>query len=389
MAREVNKLNARKVATITTPGRHADGCGLYLVVDPSGAKRWAFIATIRGKRRELGLGGISGLSLADAREKAQEMRRAIASGNDPAKPATPQAAPLFSVVAEQFLADHEPRWRNAVHRRQWRQTLQDHAASLWGMPVDQISVADVLAVLRPLWHAKPETASRLRGRIERIMDAARVQGFATGENPARWRGHLEAMLPPAKKLANGHHAAMAYDAVPAFVASLRAREAVAARMLELIILTAARSGEVRAMEWGEIDLAAALWTIPASRMKAKRAHRVPLAPAALAILNAVKPENPRGLVFPSDRGKPYSDPVFKALYRRMGIADITTHGFRSSFKDWATDTTPHARETIEAALAHVIGDKAEQAYRRTDGIEKRRALLHDWARFVTGESEAI
>jgi integrase len=387
MAREVDKLSARKVATIKEPGRYADGGGLYLVVDPSGAKRWNLLIQVAGKRHELGLGSANTVSLAEAREKALETRKRIVAGDAPVKRKAAATSPPFSEVAERYMADHAPSWKSAVHRRQWRQTLETHASSLWNKPVHQIAVADVLAVLRPLWHAKPETASRLRGRLERVMDAARAQGAYRGENPARWRGHLEAMLPAPRKLTRGHHAAMPYSDVPAFYASLHAREADAARMLRLIILTAARSNEVRSMKWEEIDFANAIWSIPAARMKASRPHRIPLVPEAIAILETAKPKKLAGLVFPSARSKPYSDPVFKALYTRMGIADITTHGFRSSFKDWASDETQHAREVIEAALAHVIGDKAERAYRRTDAIEKRRALLHDWARFVASGSD--
>lgn len=381
MAREVNRLTAKQVASITAPGRHADGGGLYLVVDSSGAKRWALLFQSEGKRRELGLGGVASVSLAQARAKASDMRRKALAGEDVGRK---RVAPTFGEVARQFIADREDSWRNRVHRRQWEQTLTVHAAALWDMRVDQIGAPDVIAVLRPLWTEKPETATRLRGRIERILDAARVANHRTGDNPARWRGHLEHVFPPAKKLTRGHHAAMPYQDVPAFYARLRERDAVSARMLELVILTAARSGEVRGMRIPEVDLEAGLWTIPADRMKAGQIHRVPLTARAVEILRDAIGERTRGLVFPSKTtGAAYVDTVFTALYRRLEAVGVTTHGFRSSFKDWAEDVSPHANVVIEAALAHAVGGKVERAYRRSDAIDKRRSLLEDWAAFVS------
>lgn len=384
MARATNVLSARKVATLTEPGRHADGGGLYLVVDPSGAKRWAFIFRFGGKRREMGLGGVLSVPLVEAREMAAAARLSIAKGLDPieAGKAAPTLAPTFKEAAEQYIRDRSPSWRNVVHRKQWDQTIRDHAKHLLPIRVDAVTAEDVLKCLRPLWAKKPETASRLRGRIERILDAAKAANQRQGDNPARWRGHLEMILPKPRKLIRGHHASMPFKELPVFIADLRKRKATAACMMELVIFTVARSGEVRHMR--QKDVKGAVWTIPAAQMKANRPHRVPLAPRAVAILAPFLTGEPDALVFPNRYGRPHTDMVFTALLRRMKVAGVTTHGFRASFKDWASDDTDHARETIEAALAHVIGDKAEQAYRRSDAIEKRRRLLHDWAAFLEG-----
>lgn len=384
MAREVNRLSARKVAGKLDAGRHADGGGLYLAVDDSGARRWVFLYRSAGKRREMGLGGANSVSLADAREKAAKARAAVANGIDPLSVKdTPKLAPLFSEVAERFMADHAPSWKSDIHRRQWRNSLKTHAPGIWSARVDSVDTAAVLDALRVIWHDNPETAKRVRSRIERVLDAARVAGHRTGENPARWRGHLQMMLPRPRALIRGHHAALPYNDAPAFIAALRMREALAARALELVILTVARSGQVRNMRWRDVDLASRIWSIPPEGMKAGRAHRVPLADRCVEILSGLT-RGESEFVFLSGAGKPWSDMVFTALLKRMNRDEITTHGFRSTFKDWATDTTEHHRETIEAALAHVIGDKAERAYRRTDAIEKRRALLHDWAAFLGG-----
>lgn len=392
MANAVNKLSARRVQTITETGRHSDGGGLYLVVDAAGSKRWVMLYRLAGKRREMGLGPIGGVSLARARELAAEARALIAGGVDPIEArrtqpaaAQPIAPPMtFGAVADAYMRAQESSWRSPVHRRQWRQTLEVHAASLWTMPVGQVDTEAVLRVLRPIWQAKPETAQRLRGRIERVLNAARAGGHRSGENPALWRGHLDFLLPPARKLVRGHHAAMAYRDVPAFVAAIRGRAATSARALELIILTAARSGEVRGMIWAEVDSAAALWIVPGARMKGGREHRVPLSPPALDLLTRWRPAdaNPADLVFQNRDGHKLSDMAFEALFRRGKTPEITTHGFRSAFRDWAGDATDHAREVIEAALAHAVGDATERAYRRGDALDKRRALMDHWAAFV-------
>lgn len=390
MTRELNRLTARKIAALATPGRHADGGGLYLVIDDAGSKRWVFLYRLNGKRREMGLGGLSKVPLATAREKAEAARHAVGRGLDPIEAANgkaaPPAIPTFAECAASYMRDHQASWRNPKHRAQWQQTLDDYCGPINQLPVDKVTTAGVLDCLRPIWSEKPETASRVRGRIERILDAARAAGHREGDNPARWRGHLAVTLPKPRKLIRGHHAAMPYPDVPAFVAKLRERDAIAARMLELVILTAARSGEVRAMRRAEIDVRGMIWTVPAERMKAKRPHRVPLVPRALNLMGDLDALAPGDLVFPASHGRPYSDMVFTALLRRMKVQGCTTHGFRSSFKDWGEDETAHGREVIEAALAHVIGDKAERAYRRSDALEKRRRLLHDWAAFLDGKA---
>lgn len=400
MANALNRLTARKVQTLATPGRHADGGGLYLVVEKSGAKQWVMLYRIAGKRREMGLGSINAVTLARARELAAEHRAKLAEGVDPLEarraaeavvPAAPTPPPItFADVALSYMSDRETVWRNAAHRAQWRQTLEVQAAPIWAMPVAEIGTEHVLGVLRPMWHEKAETARRLRGRIERILDAARVGGHRPAENPARWRGHLDMLLPKAGKLTRGHHAALPYAALPRFYAEMMAREAPAARALRFIILTAARSGEVRGMVWGEVDLAAALWIVPAARMKAKRMHRVALPAAALALLHEVRPDDPKAdaLVFPSVRGKLMSDMVFAMLLRRTKYEGITTHGFRSTFRDWVDSETDFAGDLAEAALAHLVGDETERAYRRGDALAKRRHLMDAWAAFVTSSAPA-
>jgi integrase len=398
MARAINRLSARTVQTLTEAGRHADGDGLYLVVDEGGGKRWAYLFRLAGKRREMGLGPLRSVSLAQARDLAGKVRALTAQGIDPVEarqaalpspePA-PRAAPTFAAIADAFMDDRAGEWRNAKHRQQWRNTLTTYAANLWTMPVAEIGTPEVLAALRPIWREKPETASRVRGRIERILDAAKVEGHREGENPARWRGHLEHTLPKAAKLSRGHHAALPYRDVPAFVVALRSRVADSARALELIILTAARSGEVRGVRASEVDLEAAVWTVPAERMKGGRPHRVPLSRPALALLAPrVAAVGQDDLLFANSRGGMLSDMVFEALFRRAKIEDITTHGFRSSFRDWAGDETDFAREVIEAALAHLVGDDVELAYRRGDALEKRRQLMDRWASFVAAENGA-
>ncbi len=381
----MNKLNARGVTAITKPGRHGDGGGLYLVVDKSGAKRWVFLYRRDGTLREMGLGGLKAVTLARARELAGQARANLQAGVDPiaAKNNAPVVVPTFGEEADDFIVAMGPQFRNAKHLDQWKMTLKVYAAPLRTKRVDEVSTADVLEVLKPIWLTKPETAARLRGRIERVLDAAKVRGHRSGENPALWRGHLDKLLPKRRKLTRGHHAAMPYGDVAAFVADLRKREAMAARALEFTILTAARSGETFGATWKEIDLDAALWTVPAERMKAGREHRVPLTPRAVEILNELAGlgAGPDAYVFPGQReGRPLSTMAMDMILRRMKV-DITVHGFRSSFRDWAGEETPFPRDVAEAALAHVVGDQTERAYRRGDALEKRRKLMLAWADF--------
>lgn len=388
MARTLDRLNPRTVATVTKPGRHADGGGLYLSVGPGEARRWVFLFRWRGRLKEMGLGSANAVTLAKAREKAAAARALIADDKNPLEVKRAAAdVPTFGALADLMVADLQSGWRNPKHREQWAATLLNEAAPLRPLRVDRIETADVLATLQPIWTTKPETASRVRGRIERVLDAARAKGFRSGENPARWRGHLDHLLPKQQKLTRGHHAALPFGEVSSFIARLRARNATAALALEFVVLTAARSGEVRGATWAEIDLAAKVWSIPGARMKAGREHRVPLSPRALEILETMKPLTggvADGLLFPSNNPtKGLSDAAFSALLTRMGVArgDLTPHGFRSSFRDWAGESSTFPREVAEAALAHTVGDATERAYRRGDALEKRRKLMNAWAAF--------
>lgn len=385
MALALNKLSARGVTAITKPGRHGDGGGLYLVVDKSGAKRWVFLYRREGTLREMGLGGLKAVSLARARELAAEARVNLQAGIDPitAKNNAPVAVPTFGEEADDFIDAMGPQFRNAKHLDQWKMTLKVYAAPLRSKRVDQIATADVLEVLKPIWLTKPETAARLRGRIERVLDAAKAKGHRSGQNPALWRGHLDNLLPKRRKLSRGHHAAMPYERVPAFVADLRERDAMAPRALEFTILTAARTGETFGAIWREIDLEAAIWTIPRERMKAGREHRVPLTDRAVEILTELSElsTGPDAYVFPGQKkGRPLSVMAMDMILRRMDI-EFTVHGFRSSFRDWAGEETSFPREVAEAALAHVVGDETERAYRRGDALEKRRKLMIAWANY--------
>lgn len=387
MALTLNRLTAVQLKK-PKPGLHADGGGLYLRVS-EGAKtgqRWVFIyrRPVDGKRCELGLGGLKAVSLAKARETARAHREILADGKDPrtilividaAKPIT------FGQFADDYIATMQSSWRNAKHRAQWVSTLATHAKPLRDLPVDVIDTDRVLKVLQPLWTEIPETADRLRGRIEVILDAARAKGLRVGDNPARWRGHLKLVLPARQKLARGHHARLPIEDVPTFMQQLQRQSAIAARCLEFLVLTASRSGEASGAEWGEIDIGRAIWTVPAERMKSGRPHQVPLSMRALAILDEVRiSRRDDACVFSGERsGKPMSDMALLMLLRRMAVGKATVHGFRSCFRDWAGNLTDFPRELAELALAHVIGDKAKQAYRRDTALERRRPLMEAWA----------
>ena len=378
------------------PGRHADGGGLHLLVKETGARSWVYRFMLKGKARDIGLGAASGpetISLATARDKAAALRMQVKAGVDPLAErhrgaaealAAAQAAQIagitFKAVAEAYVAANEGSWRNDKHRQQWRNTLASYVYPVMGeLPVADIGTAHVLKILEPIWQGKPETASRIRGRIETVLDAAKARGYREGENPARWRGHIAQILPARSRLTRGHHKAMPYDAVPAFVGAIRAREAMAALALEFVVLTATRTSEVLGATWGEVDLAKAIWTIPAARMKAGKEHRVPLSPRAVEILERVKPLG-KDCLFPADKGGKLSTMAMAMLLRRMKL-DCTVHGFRSGFRDWAAECTGYAHEVCEMALAHVIGNKAEAAYRRGDLFDKRRKLMEAWATY--------
>jgi integrase len=388
MARGLHRLSARTVATAKA-GRHADGGGLYLVVDPSGARRWAFIVWRDKRPTEIGLGSVkSGVSLSMARQRAAECRRLKATGQNPRAWRQPEkAVPTFGELAEEVIAALESGWRNDKHKAQWRSTIATYCGPLAAKPVDKIETEDVLRVLGPIWTTKAETASRLRGRIEKLLDAAKAKGLRQGDNPARWRGHLDHLLGKRQKLSRGHHPAMPWPEMPTFISRLRQRQAVAALALEFTILTAGRTGEVLGARWAEIDPERRVWTVPPNRMKAGRPHRVPLSDRACAILATLAKAPVGEFVFSGAKlGRPLSSMAMEMLLRRMDADAFTVHGFRSSFKTWAVEMTAFPNELSEAALAHVTGDRVEQAYKRTDVLELRRDLMQAWAQFLDREA---
>jgi integrase len=424
MAKADGSLTAKAVAaakhprTLARPIRIGDGRGLYLQIAPTGTKSWLFRFTLGGKAREMGLGPVGeppkGVSLAAARLAAAEARGLLRKGVDPIEHRAAEqrrseaerakaAANTFRRVAEDMIGAREAGWRNAKQRQQWRNTLATYAYPIIGdMPVAEIGTEDVLRVLRPIWTEKPETASRLRGRIERVLAYAKAIKLREGENPAVWRGHLSEALASPRRIegkAPGHHSALQWQEAPLFMAELRGRDAMAARALEFAILTAARTAEVLGARWREIDLDAAVWTVPAERMKAKREHRVPLSAAAATVLRTALPlsTGANGFVFPGTRrGTGLSQMALLMLLRRMNPErqdnparwrdaktgePITAHGFRSTFRDWCGESSLHAREVAEAALAHINKDKTEGAYARGELFAKRAVLMADWAAF--------
>jgi integrase len=377
-------LNPLAVRRLEKPGLHADGNGLYLSVSKTGAKSWAYVYTRANKRVELGLGPIHAVSLAQAREKAQEAASLRARGVDPKmhwrQPADEETV-TFGMVALDLIDTRKSGWRNAKHRQQWRNTLETYGAPIWDRAVDQISVDDVLGILRPIWTSKQETATRVRGRIEAVLDAAKVRKLRVGENPAAWRGNLSLLLPKPRKGPRRHQPAMAHTDLPHFIGRLRKREGLAARALELLIHTATRTSEVLQARWSEFDLDGALWVIPAGRMKAGKEHRVPLSECALKLLKSLPRTS--DFVFPGAKAdKPLSNMALAMVLRRMKIEDATVHGFRSSFRDWAADIAQTPREIAEAALAHQVGSEVERAYRRGDALRQRRELMVSWSAYL-------
>lgn len=414
MSRALHKLSARFVETASKPKRYGDGGGLYLAVTSKSSKRWVFMFRWRGKLTEMGLGSaVEGSSryksLAAVRQEAVELRGLLAANISPLEAARAAAAeqaaiPTFGEFADDHLALMKKGMRNAKHREQWETALgareidisrvkkealaptKEHIRALKDLRdkrIDKVDTDDVLRLLKPIWLVKNETASRIRSRIENVLDAAKAADKRSGENPARWRGHLNKLLPARNKLTRGHHAAMAYDDVPDFVAGLRQRHAMAARALEFTILTAARSNETLGMRWQEVDLRKQLWIVPKERMKAEKEHRVPLPERACQILRDLEPfaEIAGSFVFTGTKGRPLSNMAMPMVLKRAKAA-VTVHGFRSSFRDWAGDETSFPAEVIEAALAHAIPNKAEAAYRRKDALEKRRKLMEVWAAYI-------
>lgn len=391
MARLIEKLSPLEVSKKTKPGYYGDGAGLWLQVSPTGSKSWIFRFTIAGKQREMGLGSLHTVSLAQARSKAKDCRHALHEGNDPLelrRSATVAAAlnrarmMTFDQCAAAYIAAHRGTWSNPKHASQWENTLATYASPIIGaLPVAEVDTPLVVKVLNPIWQTKTETATRLRGRIENILDWAAVSKYRTGENPARWRGHLENVLANPNKIAPVvHHPALPWQEIGSFMVELRTRPGTAARALELLILTGLRSGSVRGARWDEIDFDSRVWTVPADRMKSKQEFRVPLSSAALALLGSL----PRTgeLVFPGRKAdSPQSDMTLTAVLRRMEREDISVHGFRSTFRDWCSESLANSfpHEVVEQALAHTLPNKVEAAYRRGDLLAKRALLMQAWA----------
>jgi integrase len=392
MAREIEKLKPLHLSKLEQ-GMHGDGGNLWLQVTPTG-RSWIFRFTLHGRAREMGLGSLNTFSLSEARQQGRLCRQQVHSGIDPieARKAARLTAQLdsakavtFEECSKRYIASHQAAWRNAKHSAQWASTLQTYAFPVFGkLPTQAVDVGLVLKAIEPIWATKPETASRLRGRIESILDWATARGYRQGENPARWRGHLENLLPARAKVRSvQHHAALPYAQIFGFITKLRRQDGVAARALEFAIFTAARTGEVIGARWDEINTANKLWTIPAHRMgKSKKEHRVPLSDAALEIVDHMAEHRTSDFVFPGNKAKrPLSNMALLMTLRRMKREDLTAHGFRSSFRDWAAECTDFPTEVAEMALAHTVADKVEAAYRRGDLLDKRRQLAEAWARY--------
>jgi integrase len=395
-----NRLNAMRVAKITEPGRYGDGGGLYLRVAQyptkgglARSKNWIFRFERDGRERQMGLGSYTTLPLAEARVKARECRMALLDGLDPieTRRSRRMAARIaaardmtFKACAEAFIAERSKGWKNPVHAEQWPASLTRHVyPTIGALPVSSVDTDLILKILTPIWSQIPDTASRVRGRVEKVLDWAKARSFRTGENPARWRGHLDHLLArPPKVLRIKHHAAVAYGDLPDLMRVLRDRPEVSSRALEFLILTAARTTETIGARRSEIDFSEKLWTVPAERMKSARPHIVPLSERAIVILRALPDEgDPAGYIFLGAReGQPLSNMAMLELLRGLRPG-FTVHGFRSSFRDWAGDRTNYQREVIEAALAHVVEDETEAAYRRSTAVQKRRRLMTDWAKF--------
>lgn len=401
MARQQQRLSALQVTKLTKPGLYGDGGGLTLQITATGAKSWLFRYMVAGKPFGMGLGPTHTVSLAEARQKALDARKLLIDGINPlaAKKQNRIAAALsdakmmsFDQCAKAYILAHKAGWKNAKHGDQWTNTLNTYASPVFGhLPVAEIDTGLVVKCLAPIWESKTETASRVRGRIESVLGWATTSGYRTGENPARWKGHLENLLATISKSSRTkNHPSLPWPRIGALMAALRAREGASARAVEFAILTACRSGEVRGAQWAEFDTAGKLWTIPAERMKAKREHQVPLSDAALALLESMPKDSDDDVVFAGTKGQPLSDMSLTAVIRRMNGDDkpvwadsngdgVTVHGFRSSFRMWAAECTNYPREVAEHALAHQLPDAVERAYQRGSQFAKRAALMAEWA----------
>lgn len=390
MSQKFNRLSFLVVRNIREPGLHADGNNLYLNVTSTGSRSWTLIYNFRGKRRELGLGSARVVTLADARKRAMEAAQMRQQGVDPklewAAARAPEKVHTFGDVALEVIDGRRAGWQNAKHAQQWENTLRTYAASIWDKSVADVCIDDVLGILRPIWSTKQETASRVRGRVQHVLDAAKARRLRSGDNPALWSGNLSVLLNAHRSAPKRHQPSMPYADVPKFMQSLLKRKELSARALELLILTAGRTTEIREATWGEFTIPNATWSIPAKRMKMSRDHRVALSTGALSLLDRL---NDRvGLLFPGLKpGKAISNMTMLALLRRMGMGEYTVHGFRSSFSTWAAEQTSFPRDVVEHALAHVVGSDVERAYRRSDVLEKRVALMQAWSDFTLSERE--
>jgi len=390
MPKKAKELSALEVKRLSKPGRHAVGGinGLMLVVKDSGAKSWILRTVVGERRRNIGLGSYPEISLADAREAAREVKKKIRQGVDPVEERKAARRLMieqskrmpFSEAARLCHEKKQSEFKNEKHRKQWFSTIERYAIPVIGdMPVDEVELQHILSVLEPIWHTKTETATRLRQRLEAVLSWATVSGHRSGDNPARWQGHLDAVLPKPNKLKKvNHHTALPYQQMGAFMKDLRQRKGTTARCLEFIILTACRSGEARLAVWNEIDLENKVWTIPGDRMKAGKDHTVPLTDDAIRLLKNLPRFEGSNYIFAAARGGPLSDMAISAVCRRMEVAAVP-HGFRSTFRDWAAEQTNFPREVAEMALAHTIESAVEAAYRRGDLFEKRRRLMEAWA----------
>ncbi|WBO21708.1 tyrosine-type recombinase/integrase [Sphingomonas abietis] len=409
MSRTIQKLNPRKLDGLSEPGWHGDGEGLWLRIKPNGSKSWKFVWVRDGKRREMGLGSYRAYTLAEAREMAVAARNLLKEGQDPLefrkavheleekeraesveKTKPTAVAPTFLTYAKEYIAAHEEGWSNEKHIWQWTNSLTKHAKAILTKRVDMITPDDLVAILKPIWVKIPDTAGRVRGRIENILDAAKAQGHIKSpwENPARWKGNLVHRLPKRKRLATGHYSAVPYEAMPDFFQAVRHRPAPAARALELTVLCATRTSETLKARWREIDLKRGTWTIPAERMKMRVEHSIPLSVTAVELLKMIaqgRSPKPDDFVFPGQKvGKPLSQMSMTMVMRRMDLGHYTVHGMRSAFRDYMGDMTGHAENIIEHALAHQVGDSTARAYRRKNAFDKRRLVMADWAEFLIG-----
>lgn len=388
-------ITVKELASLKRPGYHACGRGLYFSISSSGSRSWVYRYRINGRSREMGLGSLLDVSLAEANAKVTGLRAFVGQGIDPleqrqvekdAQLVEKTKRVTFSKCAEAFIAAHRVGWKNPKHAQQWENTLATYAYPVIGeLPVSAVDTGLILEIIEPIWTTKTETASRLRGRIEKILDWATPRGYRSGENPARWRGHLEFSLPKPGNIAKvEHHSAMPYALVGAFLADVRKVEGVTARALEFLIFSACRTGEVIGARWEEVDLESNVWTVPANRMKAGVEHRVPITAPMREILLERQKLTPEGceFVFIGNRpGKPLSNMALLMLMRRMERDAYTVHGFRSAFRTWAAERTKTAPDVIEQCLAHTVGSAVELAYKRTDLFQKRKSLMEAWRAF--------